>query len=520
MAGGKLPPRQKMINMMYLVLTAMLALNVSAEILDAFAKIEKGLEKTIVITNNNNESTLEMFEDAVTTMGEKARPWQIKAKDTRVKTMEVVDFIRDIKLELIRAADGKETKGVKGNEVVPDSIDAKDDRETVHNVLLGVGSDGRAYELLEKLEVYKTYLVEQVSDAANLKTVINGLLDFSYPTKGIDIRDWQTFTFDETPLISAVALLSKMQIDVLNCESAILEYLRNQIGKESLKISDIQAAVSNPNGVILKGAQGEAEVFLAAVDKDINAMVYYGGTKRPLKDGKHTIPFSGTSIGPNTVSGYIEYTDGVGEVQKRKFAFDYTVVEPSSAVSPTKMNVFYLGVDNPVDISVSGVPQKDVKVGITNGSITPAGTGGSFVVKPSQVGKSTISISAVINGETKNMGNKEFRVKRVPTPVPSLHGIAGKSLSKSQLSAVQGVVAKMPEDFDFELRFEVISFTLQVDAGGGFVNELPSRSQQFTADQRAALNKIKTPSRLLIFDIKAKGPDGERDLPDISYKVQ
>ena len=307
---------------------------------------------------------------------------------------------------------------------------------------------------------------------------------------------------------------------MLNCESAILEYLRNQIGKESLKISDIQAAVSNPNGVILKGAQGEAEVFLAAVDKDINAMVYYGGTKRPLKDGKHTIPFSGTSIGPNTVSGYIEYTDGVGEVQKRKFAFDYTVVEPSSAVSPTKMNVFYLGVDNPVDISVSGVPQKDVKVGITNGSITPAGTGGSFVVKPSQVGKSTISISAVINGETKNMGNKEFRVKRVPTPVPSLHGIAGKSLSKSQLSAVQGVVAKMPEDFDFELRFEVISFTLQVDAGGGFVNELPSRSQQFTADQRAALNKIKTPSRLLIFDIKAKGPDGERDLPDISYKVQ
>ncbi|MDR0558853.1 MAG: gliding motility protein GldM [Prevotellaceae bacterium] len=514
--GGKVNPRQKMINMMYLVLTAMLALNVSAEILDAFAKIEKGLENTIEITNTGNENTMLLFDEAITTMGEKARPWKEKAELTRGKTKDVVNFIRDIKIEVIKAGDGKLSRGIKGSRIVPDSIEAMDDREAVHNVLLGVNNNGKGYELHKKLEEYKKFLLEHVGDNKNLVAILNGLLDFSNVGQK---RDWETFTFDEMPLISSVAILSKLQVDILNCESSILDYLKNQIGKESLKISDIQAAVSNPHGVLVKGASGEAEVFLAAIDKDINANAVYGGRSVPLRNGKVTIPLSGNSIGPNTVAGYIEYTDGVGEKQRRKFSFDYTVVEPSIAVSPTKMNVFYLGVENPVDVSVSGVPQKDVKISISNGSISQVGASGSYIVKPAQIGKSSISVSATVNGEIKDMGSREFRVKRIPTPVASLHNVTGKTITKSQLSAIQGVVAKMPDDFEFDLPITVTSFSIMVEQGG-FVKEVSSDRPQFSAEQRAMLDKLKTPTRLLIFDVKAKTPDGIRDLPEISYKVQ
>ncbi|MDR1897016.1 MAG: gliding motility protein GldM [Prevotellaceae bacterium] len=518
--GGKQTPRQKMINMMYLVLTAMLALNVSAEVLDAFAKIERGLEQTIIITDDMNTHTLGLFEDAVTAMGKKAVEWRDKAASTREKTKAINEFIRDIKIELIKEGDGELSFGVSGTRIIADSIEAMDDRDAVNRVMMGTTNNGRAYELLPKLEEYREFLLTHVAeDNTTLESVIKGLLNFDKPKKGLtDTRDWQTFTFDNTPLISAVALLSKIQVDVLNCESSILDYLKNQIGKEDIKISNIEAAVSNPNGVIMKGASSEAEVFLVAIDESIQATAHIGGRAMPMKSGKIVVPFSGNSIGPNAVAGYITYLSGTGETQKRDFKFEYHVVEPSLAISPTKMNVFYLGVENPVDISVSGVAQQAIKIHSTNGTISPV-SGGGYIVKPAQLGKCNISVTATINGEEKNMGTKEFRVKRVPSPTPSLFNISGSNITRSQLSSVQGLVAKMPDDFDFDLKFEIVSFTISAEQGT-FTREASSTSSRFTQDQRQLMEKAKVGSRFLILEIKAKGPDGSvRELPPLAYKV-
>jgi gliding motility-associated protein GldM len=490
--------------------------------LDAFAKIEKGLEQTIVITNDNNEHTLALFEDAVAAMGEKALPWKEKAEVTRKKTKEMATYIRDLKMEIVRLGDGANSLAIVDNRIEADNIEAKDDRESVHNVMLGVNSDGKAYELRKKLTEFRDFLLSNVAeDNPNLKATITGLLDFKPSSRvGIDIRDWETFTFYDTPMISAIALLSKMEVDVLNCESSTLEYLKNQIGKKDIKISDIEAAVSNPNGTIMKGSSSEAEVFLAAYDKNMQATAYVGGRAIPVRNGKAVIPFSGNTIGPNTIAGYIAYKDGEGADKRKNFKIEYMVVEPSLAVSPTKMNVFYLGVDNPVDVSVSGVPQASVKVNISGGaSISPAGAGGSYIVKPAQIGKCAISVTATINGEAKNMGSREFRVKRVPSPVPSLYNVTGKNVTRGQLATVQGVVAKMPEDFDFDLKIDVVSFTISV-VEGGFVREASSSSNRFTPEQRQIMEKVRSNSRLYITDIRAKAPDGIRELLDISYKVQ
>jgi gliding motility-associated protein GldM len=520
--GGKQTPRQKMINMMYLVLTAMLALNVSAEIVDAFAKIERGLDQTVVITNIKNDNTLKFFESAVAELGQKAVEWRDKAKITRDKTKELKDYIQDLKIELIKVADGSESPAVRDGIIYVDSLGKMDDLNVANQILLGVNNNGKAYDLHEKVVEYRDFILNNiVGNDKELGSFINDLLNFSNPKKGVtDVRDWETFTFNSTPLISAIALLSKIQVDVLNCESYVLEYLRMRIGKDDLKISNVEAAVSNPNGMIMKGSSGEAEVFLVAFDESIQAEAHVGGRTIPMRGGKAKIPFSGSNIGPSAVAGYISYRNASGESEKRNFKFEYYVVEPSLAVSPTKMNVFYLGVDNPVEISVSGVSQKDINLSINNGTMTPVGQSGSYIVKPVSMGKCNISVTAMVNGEQKNMGTREFRVKRVPNPEPSLFNITGKSVTRSQLSSVQGVVAKMPLDFDFDLPFDVLSFTIEVISGGDMKVE-SSNSNRFTEAQRNLMTGAKVGSKIWITNIKArgKGLSDIRDLPNIDYQI-
>ncbi|MDR2285967.1 MAG: gliding motility protein GldM [Prevotellaceae bacterium] len=522
MAGGKQTPRQKMINMMYLVLTAMLALNVSAEIVDAFAKIERGLDQTVIITNIKNENTLKFFENAVAELGQKAVEWRDKAKISRDKTTEIVNYVRDLKIELIKVADGSESAAIKDGRIYADSIDKKDDLNVANQILLGVNDNGKAYELHKKVLEYKEFILTNVvGDQPEIEAFINELLDFSNPKKGLtDVRDWETFTFNSTPLISAVALLSKIQVDILNSESYVLEYLRTRIGKDDLKISNVEAAVSNPTGMILKGSSGEAEVFLVAFDESIQAEAHVGGRTIQMKGGKAKIPFSGTNIGPTMVSGDITYRNASGETERRNFKFEYHVVEPSLAISPTKMNVFYLGVDNPVDLSVSGVSQKDLDVSISNGTLSPVGQGGSYIVRPKSFGECNISVTAMVNGEKKDMGTRKFRIKRVPDPEPSLHNITGKTVTRGQLSSVQGVMATM-RDFDFDLSFQVLSFDIEV-IQDGYLTAASSKTNKFTEEQRKLMEGVKVGSRIYIRNIKAKAntiDDDVRNLPPIDYTV-
>jgi len=178
-------------------------------------------------------------------------------------------------------------------------------------------------------------------------------------------------------------------------------------------------------------------------------------------------------------------------------------------VSPTKMNVFYLGVDNPIEISVPGVPADKVFPSINNGTIVKDGKG--FVVRPARSGTAEVSVMAEIEKTRKLMGTKQFRVKIVPDPVAKVAGIKGSGgIEKAVLLAQAGVVAEM-ENFDFDLTFKVVEFKVSVNIGG-FSNDKVSKSNRFTEEQFSLIRQASRGQKVYIEDIKAVGPDGSTRL--------
>lgn len=521
-----------MINMMYLVLTAMLALNVSAEVLLAFVKIEQGLDQTVEITRRKNLLTVEDFETTAADERKdlkpdevgKVGPWADKAKLVREHTEAFVEYVQALKIDLVRKADGAEALGVSGNKIIADSIEALDNTAAGDELMLGVAKNGRAYDLRKKIEEYKAFLVENViTDSSGrtdegLKNEVNDLLSFHIDKKALsDGRNWEEFTFESTPLIANVATLTKIQVNALSTETSVLNYLRSQIGRTDFKISNIEAAVNNPEGTLVKGGTSKAEVFLMAYDANMKSRVKIGGRDIPVVNGKAEVTLSGSTLGNQRVTGSIYFNGPSGAEESREFSIEYQVVEPSLVVSATYMNVFYQGVENPIDVSVTGVPMGKIKVSVTNASIT--GSGGIRQVIPTTTGKCIVNVSAEINGVNKNLEGKEFRVKRLPTPTPTVYGINGKSATKGQLASAQGVIAKMPEDFDFKYPIKVTGFTVSL-VQGGFLEEARSESDKFTEKQRSLISGIRGSSRVMITDIKASGPAGTVDLPDLVYKVQ
>jgi gliding motility-associated protein GldM len=216
-------------------------------------------------------------------------------------------------------------------------------------------------------------------------------------------------------------------------------------------------------------------------------------------------------------SGHINYKNPEGIIVAYPFKHEYEVAKPSMTVSPTKMNVFYAGLDNPVSISVPGISPTNVKATITNGAIQ-LGTDG-YIVRPDKVGvKSTISVSALIDGALKQIGTMDFRVKRVPDPVASVAGKVEGLISKNELLAQTGVLAKIP-DFDFQMNFTVTSFVVSTQKSG-FIVDKATKGNRFSQEQTDLMKGLNPGGRLYIESIVVKGDDGStRNLPPISFKI-
>jgi gliding motility-associated protein GldM len=201
-----------------------------------------------------------------------------------------------------------------------------------------------------------------------------------------------------------------------------------------------------------------------------------------------------------------------------RFTYTYTVAEPNVVVSPSKMNVLYRGVDNPIDVSAAGIPDNKIQINVSNGTLRRVG--GQHMLTPGDGNTCDVSVIAEVNGVRTNMGKKTFRVKSVPTPMPEMDGIQGKTASRQQLAASQGIRAIMPQDFDFDLKFTIKSFTVFASIDG-YVREEVSMGMVFTDRQKQIITKMQSGQRLSITDIKAVGPDGKVvDLPDLSIKVR
>jgi gliding motility-associated protein GldM len=544
MAHGKETPRQKMIGMMYLVLMALLALNVSRDVLNAFVLVDESLTKTTENFYHKNDVYYKEFDRAAAENPVKAGPWKAKADEVKRKSDELHKYIQVLKIEIVKKAEGEDTKAIDGENIIGEEIKQKDNTFIPAEIMIGANNDGKANDLRTALEEYRGYLLSLIDEKGvdtrdAIKTSLN--TDDPPPKEG-EILRWQDEHFEELPLMAVITLMSKMQSDVRNAESDAIRYLFTQIEAGSFNFNLVEPVVIPNSNHVVRGTDYKANIFMAAFDTTQEPTVYIGeydstiadnGTIEyrmkgelgrdysavPVSGGKGVYSVTTSSTGWKKWGGIISLKRLDGGVTSKPFKAEYQVAEPSLVVSATKMNVFYLGVPNPVEISVPGVPADRIIPSINNGRISPSG--GAYVVNPTKEGTSEITVSVREDGGIRSRGSKTFRVRKVPNPDATLAGFrSGASLSKSQILAELGPKAKMPDWFEFDLEFTVTAFSLATYIQG-FYQEIPTTSGTFSSAQRDVLRNLNPGAKLYLNDVTAIGPDGSsRNLGTVLIKVK
>ena len=538
-----------MINMMYLVLTALLALNVSKEILDAFVTVNEGLENTKATFKSKMDQQYSDFAGAFNENKQKVGPYYQSAQAIQGEASDILDHIDKIKTILISKTEKIPEDEVFANDTLLGMryVKAKDDNNWTTNILVGTEAskprtdENSATELKLMMIAYQETMSGIISKHGG-NTALDAILDrtFSFEDRkdasGTN-NNWESMNFYHVPLAAAVTILSKIQTDIRNTESDVVKWLYGQVDASSLKFTDIIPAIIPLTSYVTQGDSFKADVFLAAYDATNPPKIRLAvgdGTIDTLT-GKINGDFIDVVIGPDGMGKLAIPASAVGQMSKGisieykpmgkdpmtfyKYA-NYEVAKPSLVVSPTKMNVFYKGVDNPVDVSVPGFSADKIKPSISNGSITRA-SGGGYIVKVTKGTTANISVTAELpDGGTKRLGPAEFRVKSVPNPTPYFAGksVGDDKVKKAELTAAQGVVAKML-DFDFDLKFTVVQFKLTMIIGGTPIEKL-TKSNRISGDMKEMLKKAKRGQKVYIEGIKAKGPDGTiRNLGSLSFKV-
>ncbi|MRT92443.1 gliding motility protein GldM [Ancylomarina sp. 16SWW S1-10-2] len=508
-------PRQKMIGMMYLFLTAMLAINVSNEVLDAFTIIDNGLSKTVKTFEEKNQVIYGDFKRALDANTTKVKPSWDKAQEIQGKANELCEEIQNYKLDLVKLADGPEGR--------LDSIQKKDNIDVAAQLMI-VGGKGK--DLKAQVSGYREHILGMIPVKDSLfKQTIASTLNTDDPPKqkpGDPAYSWESLQFSHIPLVGAVTLLSKLQTDIRSVESDAVKYLFNQIEAESFPFNKLKAQVIAKSNFVLKGDSYEAEVFLAASDTTQNPRIKLTGggeiKKFDANSRRGIYSRKETELGQKSWGGVVYYTTPSGEIKDYPFEAEYIVSEPQVVVSPTKMNVFYAGVDNPVSVSAPGFTAANIRATVDNGQLIKKGKG--YIARPKVIGKmANVLVEGKLDGKWRTLKSVEFRVKPIPDPVAMVAGKNSGTINKNLLAMQTGVDAVM-DNFDFDLKFKIKSFTVSTQVKG-FTRDEQSTSDYFTRAQIKLLKGLRKKQKVYIEDIKAVGPDGSiRNLPAISFRVK
>jgi gliding motility-associated protein GldM len=527
-------PRQRMIGMMYLVLTALLALNVSKEILDSFLIVNESL----IVTNENFTKKLDgsysSFEKQYNLNKAKIEPYWKKAQLAKKYSQELIDYI-----ELIRATVISKEEGLTVEEcdtINIRNVKARDKYDEGTHYLIGDqqdGSTGEARKLKDKIVEYKKNMISLL-DPKYRKTIEEAFgLNVEGPFYDADHteQNWEMHNFYHTILAANVVILNKMIAEVKNAEFDVVSQLYSEVSIEDFKFDKIAAKVVPKSNYVLTGENFEADIFVAAYDTKQTPEIWIGssvdsttceisGEKMKVEgvDGVGKLSMGAGGVGVRTYGGVIKVNTPGGGSKSYPFSGEYIVAQPSATISPTKMNVFYIGVDNPVSISVPGVANDQVRVSISGGGGSCTKTGnGTYNVKVSTIGTCKITVSAEMGGSSRSMGGMEFRVKRVPDPVAYVGGVKTGNISKGVLAA-SCIIPKM-ENFDFDLNFRIVSFSLTMNMQGDLITKTTS-GNCFSGEMKSMLDRAGRGQKIYIEDIKAVGPDGTtRTLSPMNLRI-
>ncbi|MCF8357686.1 MAG: hypothetical protein K9H26_02935 [Prolixibacteraceae bacterium] len=572
--------------MMYLVLTAMLALNVAAETLKAFKIIDLSLMKSYDnFTTSNKDFIDDYFREAYRNDTIKARDMLELAEIVQGKTDSLINYIFEMKRSLVEGVGGYEKepgeevsgevstvvieKILQNGTLQTDTLVLKrqDDLNISPEIML---TKGKGKELQDSILNYRDFLVtfykldrDSVAMYRNLLVpdekgenhinkykilenldlltgkydqqkiaIVKEALDVEDPDReerGIDadaslnFRTWAQENFEASPVIASISLLSKLQIDIRNAESAILRHLFDKIYESNIKVTNLKPTVIPNSNFVFQGDEYSARIFLSAEDSSLKPSVYINGSKKPLPivNNEAIYRINADRPGTYTFNGEIRYPfPGSDDSISNFFTREFEVAPPQVTVSPTKMNVLYKDVPggNPISISVPALPVNRIRPEMKHGRIEPdPNNPNSWLAFPTgraDLDTARIIVNAEIGGELRKMGEMDFRIKDVPTPITKVANKSSGTIGSNILPVVSGVYADMG-DFLFDLEWEVTSFDLSV-VSHGYTTNYQTTGYRFTNEQRQILQDLGSGDMLMISNVKGRirSEPGEEPKPE------
>ncbi len=511
MAGGKETPRQKMIGIMYLVLMAMLALNVSDTILNAFSTLNNSLVTSTEYVNQSLEQSVRAFEQTkLKENPERAKPILDNIKKVQMVSADLYNYVEGLKKTLEEQGGGRNAE--------TGELNKRDDLDVSPRVMI---NQKKGSELKKKINETREKLLALV-DPKDRESVAFSLeaVDPKKPANDGTRKNWEQSNFgDGTPLTATITILSKIQTDVKNAENAVVRKFLSKMDEALVTLDAFAAVAVAPTSYVIQGQPYSAEVFLTAYDSRQNPDITVNGSKLPTQDGRGVYTLNTSSEGEFKWKGTIRVQQTDGSVKTYETPEQsYTVAKPSAVVSPDKMNVFYIGPDNPVSVSAPGIPKEKLKVSMTGGSLS--GSNGKYVARVTGGSEATVTVSAEISpGKTQVLGTTKFRIKEVPPPIATFGGKASGVLSAAAAKSVGKLEAEL-RNFDFDYKYRISKFTLYAQKPRQDAIILQSSDDNFSGQVKQVISSLAPGDVLYFLNISAVGETGKTVALETPVSIQ
>ena len=497
-----------MINLMYILLMAMLALNVSNDVLKGFHLIGDSLERTTTNAAKENRDLYDDFAVLVKKNPAKVREWYTKAIQLRGTSDSLYNFVEQLKWAIAREADGS-----KGN---PDRLNNEENLDAAGHVMLAPIS-GKGKLLYDAINRYRTHVLRYITDPRQ-RAIIASDLSTNVPKNDNALlgKNWQEYMFEDMPAVAAITMLSKLQSDIRKAENQVLHTLRANVDLKDIRVNELNAYVLPEATTLMPGEVFRSKIFMAAVDTTQRPQIFVNG-RQVSGSGEYNFTVGGP--GEYSFSGYILTQNAAGEILRRNFVQKYNVIAPptGATVAADLMNVLYAGFNNPISVSASGIAPDKVHLSMTGGSLTSQGKG-HYTARPTAVGSNvTFTVSGEVNGKTQKMGTYTFKVRKLPDPTAYIalgnDRFKGGRLAKGSVIGAAGIGAAI-DDGLLDIPFRVLSFESVFFDRMGNARPENSDGANFTENQRNLMRSLRRGQRFYVSRVVVMGPDGlRRTLP-------
>ncbi len=571
MSGAKETPRQKMIGMMYLVYTALLAMNVSKDILDAFDTVNAGVQETNITLMQQISQRYATFEEQYGLDKEKVGPYWEQAQALREKSTEMINYLEAIKWNLVsnieemdfdkavnegllKSSDTIQYNGRLFYNINTSKIKSRDNYNKPTAYMMGdPEGNGKAFELSEKIREYRHEIVkamgfEHIHELGLITDSIYGSRDYVLQQSGVSEsslkklpvegeyygaridyapeasdalqKGWEYHNFHHTVLIADITLLNKIISEVETAELNAVTHLAQSVHAEDFTFDEVGAKVFAESSYILSGQKYRAQAMVTAwQNTQTTARVRFDGgpEKEYASNSQGVIDLEyNVGVGTHRYTGVIPMLNPkTNVIEDYPFEGSFTVAPPAVSVSATKMNVVYAGIDNP--IAIGGGVGGEISATATGATLSRIGNGTYNL----RVSGNPSEVVVHVSSQGSSLGSMKFRVKELPKPTAKIDNVgADGKVTKSALLAANMVRAEM-KDFDFEgVHYDVTGYTVKYRTKAGTTKEEKVSGSRFNETLKSVFNSANVGDIYVFTAIRVKGNDNKEKVLDTQIAVE